>query len=64
MKKSILNFLNSPDVQIFFENNVLRPLLEKVFNYLYPYLIGIACLWIIMFLCTVMILVLLMRTGI
>jgi len=58
------NFLISPDVQLFLENVILRPLLEKVFNYLYPYLIAIASLWIIMFLCTIMILVLLIRTGI
>ena len=63
MKNSISNFLVSPEIQSFLENNILKPLLEKVFSYLYPYLLGIMSLWIIMFLCTIMILVLLLKTG-
>lgn len=63
MKKAVLDFLGSPDVQLFFEQSVLQPLLAKVFQYLYPYLLGVMLLWGIMFLCTVVILVLLLRTG-
>jgi hypothetical protein len=63
MKNSISDFLISAEVQTFLENNILKPLLDKVFSYLYPYLLGIMSLWIIMFLCTIMILVLLLKTG-
>jgi ABC-type bacteriocin/lantibiotic exporter with double-glycine peptidase domain len=63
MKNSISDFLSSPEIQSFLENNILKPLLDKVFSYLYPYLLGIMSLWIIMFLCTIMILVLLLKTG-
>jgi hypothetical protein len=63
MKNSVSNFLMSPEIQCFLENSILKPLLDKVFSYLYPYLLGIMSLWIIMFLCTIMILVLLLKTG-
>jgi len=63
MKTSIQNFLSSPDVQAFLEQSILKPLLDKVFQYLYPYLLGVMALWIIMFLCTVVILILLLRVG-
>lgn len=63
MKKSVVNFLDSPDVHRFLEQSVLRPLLDKVFQYLYPYLLGIMLLWIIMFGCTIVILIILLRAG-
>ena len=63
MKKQVLDFLGSADVQQFFEQSVIRPLLDKVFEYLYPYLIGVMALWGIMFICIVMVLVLVLRTG-
>ena len=59
----MLDFLGSADVQQFFEQSVIRPLLDKVFEYLYPYLIGVMALWGIMFICIVMVLVLVLRTG-
>jgi len=60
MKKSVQDFLASSDVQTFLELSILKPLLDKVFQYLYPYLLGVMSLWIIMFLCTVMVLVILL----
>lgn len=52
----------STEVQEFLEQTILRPILEKVFSYVYPYLLGIALLWVVMFLCTIVILVLLLRS--
>lgn len=63
MKKQFLEFLGSTDVQQFFEQAVLRPLLDKIFQYLYPYLIGVMLLWGIMFVCVVLILVIILRSG-
>ena len=63
MKKQFLEFLGSTDVQQFFEQAVLRPLLDKIFQYLYPYLIGVMLLWGIMFVCVVVILVIILRSG-
>ena len=53
----------STEVQEFLEQTILRPILEKVFSYVYPYLLGIALLWVVMFLCTIVILVLLLRPS-
>lgn len=59
----MFDFLGSPDVQQFFEQSVIRPLLDKIFQYLYPYLLGVVVLWGIMLVCIVLILVLVLRTG-
>jgi len=64
MKKQLFEFLGSTDVQQFFEQSVIRPLLEKIFQYLYPYLLGIMVLWGIMLICIVLVLVIILRTGI
>jgi len=63
MKKQVFDFLGSPDVQQFFEQSVIRPLLDKIFQYLYPYLLGVVLLWGIMLVCIVLILVLVLRAG-
>lgn len=63
MKKQLFDFLGSPDVQQFFEQSVIRPLLDKIFQYLYPYLLGVVLLWGIMLVCIVLILVLVLRAG-
>ena len=63
MKKQVFEFLGSADVQQFFEQSVIRPLLDKIFQYLYPYLFGVMILWGIMFICIVMVLILILRSG-
>ena len=63
MKKQLFDFLGSPDVQQFFEQSVIRPLLDKIFQDLYPYLLGVVLLWGIMLVCIVLILVLVLRAG-
>jgi hypothetical protein len=63
MKKQFLEFLGSADVQQFFEQAVLRPLLDNIFQYLYPYLLGVMLLWGVMFICIMLILVMIMRSA-
>lgn len=63
MKKQFLEFLGSADVQQFFEQAVIRPLLDNIFQYLYPYLLGVMVLWGIMFVCIVLVLILVMKSG-
>ena len=63
MKKQLFEFLGSADVQLFFEHSVIRPLLDKIFQYLYPYLLGVVVLWGIMLVCIVMVLILVLRPG-
>jgi hypothetical protein len=57
-------FLTSPEVQSFFEQKILKPILSKVVAYLYPYLLAFTCLWVIMFVCMIVILMVLMRARI
>ena len=46
-----------PEVQ----NAVLRPLLVTVLNVVYPYFLGAMVLWVIMFVCVALILLILVR---
>ena len=59
-----VSFFASPEFQAFLEKNVLKPILSKVFSYLYPYLLAITGLWIIMFLCMIIILIILFRARV
>jgi hypothetical protein len=42
-------------------NAILRPILVSIFNVVYPYLLGAMILWVIMFVCVAMILLILVR---
>jgi hypothetical protein len=42
-------------------NAILRPILVSIFNVVYPYLLGAMVLWVIMFVCVAMILLILVR---
>jgi hypothetical protein len=57
-------FFSSPEFQSYIEMNVLKPILAKVVSYLYPYILAFTCLWVIMFLCMIIILVVLVRARI
>jgi hypothetical protein len=46
-----------PEIQ----NAILRPVIVSVMNLLYPYLLGVMLLWIIMFICVALILLILVR---
>lgn len=59
-----ITFFASPEFQTYFELNILRPILLKVFQYLYPYLLAFTTLWIIMFLCMLVIIIILLRARI
>lgn len=59
-----LLIFQSPEFQSFLEHQILKPILSKVFQHLYPYLIAISLVWGIMFLSTIIILVILVRARI
>jgi hypothetical protein len=46
-----------PEIQ----NAIVRPVIVSVMNLLYPYLLGVMLLWIIMFVCVALILLILVR---
>ena len=59
--QDILEKLKSPDVQSSFENQVLRPMISRILNILYPYIFGVMLLWLMMFVCLALILLILVR---
>ena len=67
MKKASFDMLaifSSPEFQNYFEQTILRPILLRVFHYIYPYLMAFTLLWVIMFLSIVVILIILVRARI
>ena len=57
----ILEYLKTPEAQAAVETNIVRPVIMSVLNILYPYLLGVMLLWIIMFVCVALILLILVR---
>ena len=62
--KDVLEQFQSPAVQEPLEELVLRPLLQRILNLLYPYLFGVMLLWIMMFLSLALILLILLRGSV
>jgi hypothetical protein len=56
-----LKIFSSPEFHTYLENNILRPILAKIFNYLYPYILGFTILWVIMLLSIIIVIVMLLR---
>jgi len=59
--QDILEHMRSPGVQSTVEVHILKPLMVRILHILYPYIFGIMLLWIVMFICLAMILLILVR---
>jgi hypothetical protein len=59
--RDALERLKSPEVRSTLEQTILRPIISTVLDMLYPYLLGVMVLWVIMFVCVAMILLILVR---
>jgi hypothetical protein len=59
--QDLIEKLKSPDLQASLESEVLRPMISRILNILYPYLFGVMLLWLMMFVCLAMILLILVR---
>lgn len=57
----ILEHIKTPEAQRLLESHVIRPVISTVLNLVYPYLLGVMLLWIIMFICVALILLILVR---
>ena len=55
--------LKDPEVQETIHSKVVQPILAKLLDILYPYLLGIGVLWGILFLCIVLILLIMLQGG-
>lgn len=59
--QDVLEKLRSPDIQASLESQVLRPMISRILSILYPYLFGVMLLWLMMFVCLALILLILVR---
>lgn len=59
--KDVLALAGTPETHSYIEINVIKPILQRVFQHLYPYIMGVMTLWILMFVCMTVILLLLVR---
>ena len=59
--KDVLEFTGKPETHSYIEDHIIRPLMVRVFKHLYPYIMGILVLWLLMFVCLTIILLLVLR---
>lgn len=59
--QDVLEKIRSPDIQESLEEQVLRPMISRILSILYPYLFGVMLLWLMMFICLALILLILVR---
>lgn len=62
--QDILEFGAKPETHTFLELHVIRPILSRIFKQLYPYILGVLVLWVLMFTCLAVIVILLTRGSI
>ena len=60
--QDVLAQLAQPETHLFLESHVIRPMIHRIFRNLYPYFLGVLILWILMFACLAVILLLIMRS--
>lgn len=53
--------IKTPEAKAILEDQILRPIIATVMDLIYPYLLGVVLLWIIMFICVALILLILVR---
>ena len=58
-----LSHLKDPEIQDSIHSKIVQPLLTKLLDVIYPYLLGIGLLWGILFLCVILILLILVQGG-
>jgi hypothetical protein len=59
--QDILEQMRTPEVQTTLEIHILKPLMVRILHILYPYIFGIMLLWLMMFVCLALILLILVR---
>lgn len=57
----VLDKFKSPEVQSSIEVHIVKPVISSVLRILYPYILGVMLLWVIMFICVALILLILVR---
>jgi ABC-type bacteriocin/lantibiotic exporter with double-glycine peptidase domain len=53
--------LKTPEARETLEVHILKPIISSVMELIYPYLMGVMILWVVMFVCVALILLILVR---
>jgi hypothetical protein len=59
--RDCIEFGGRPETHSYIETHIIRPMMVRVFRELYPYLLAVLILWVLMFVCLAVILVVLLR---
>lgn len=57
----VLDKFKTPEVQSTINVHIVKPVISSVLKMLYPYILGVMLLWVIMFVCVALILLILVR---
>ena len=57
----VLAHIKTPEARTALETHILEPVISSVMKLLAPYLMGVMLLWVIMFICVALILLILVR---
>ncbi len=53
--------IKTPEAKAVLNDQILKPIISSVMELIYPYLLGVMFLWVIMFICLALILLILVR---
>jgi hypothetical protein len=59
--EELLTYVGRPETHAMIETHILRPILHRIYQHMFPYIAGVLLLWILMFCCLAIILLLLVR---
>jgi len=59
--EDVLARIKTPEAKALLHDQILKPIIASVMDLIYPYLLGVMLLWVIMFVCVALILLILVR---
>ncbi len=59
--EDVLNRMKTPEARQLLELHILKPIISSVMDLVYPYVMGFMLLWLVMFVCVALILLILVR---
>ena len=62
--EDVLARIKTPEAKATLHDEILKPIIASVMELIYPYLLGVMLLWIIMFVCVALILLILVRGSV
>jgi hypothetical protein len=62
--EDVLTRIKTPEARAVLHDQILKPIIASVMELIYPYLLGIMLLWVVMFVCVALILLILVRGSV